>query len=649
MFLHSANSVPAGSGGALGNRVRSDKPDPCWPATEVPLNSYTVPPPTSKTPTPSSKSDIRGGAVVFPASTPSPSPKPSPNYLVSALVVAAGVIAAIVILRLPALSTPWSQSYNPTGNWIFSTVLAALPVLVLLGTLAVLRIKAHFAALLGLLTALIVALFFFRMPMPLALKGAVYGAGYGLFPICWIIVPVIFMYQLTVQSGRFKMLQESLMSVTEDSRMQLLLIAFCLGAFFEGASGFGTPVAVCGALLIGLGFKPLQAAGLALLANTAPVAFGAFGIPVIALQGVTGLDMLHLTTTVARILTPFCFIVPFWLIWAYVGFRKMLEVWPAILLAGGTFGLTQLAVATFNGPALVDIIASVVTLLVLIVFLMFWKPKTIIRADGKEVTRHARAEHGNTPGKVFQAWLPWLVLSVLVFVWGMPQFEHAVAGTTVKFPVTGLHQLVQRMPPVAAKATTEPAVFSLNWLSATGTSIMLAAAISGLLMGIGPIGIAKTFFKTLFSVRFTLVTISAMLALGFITRYCGMDVTLGLAFARTGHFYPFFGTLVGWLGTASTGSDTSANVLFGSLQKITAAQIGVVPTLMASANTAGGVMAKMIAAQSIVVASTATQSYGKEGSILRFVLPHSLALACLAGLLVYLMAYVSPFINLVVR
>jgi lactate permease len=595
------------------------------------------------------------GSPAQKASTPSrPEPKaptsqPKPNYLASALVVVLCAIAAVVILKLPALSTPWSQNYNPTGNWISSTALAALPILVLLGTLVVFRIKAHFSALLGLLTALVVALFFFHMPMSLALKGAVYGAGYGLFPICWIIVPVIFMYQLTVQSGRFKMLQDSLMSVTEDSRLQLLLIAFCMSAFFEGASGFGTPVAVCAALLITFGFKPLQAAGLALLANTVPVAFGALGIPLIALQGVTGLNLMHLSTVTARILTPFCLIVPFWLIWAYVGFRKMLEVWPAILLAGVTFAVTSLLMATFNGPALVDIVASIFTLVVLIVFLRFWKPKTIIRADGKDVTGQAKVERDNTPGKIFQAWMPWLLLSVMAFVWGMPQFAKLVAGTTVKFPVYGLHQLVQRVPPVALTAAKEPAVFTFNWLGATGTSIMLAAILSGLLMGIGPMGVAKTFFKTLVTVRFTLVTISAMLALGFITRYCGLDCTLGLAFARTGHLYPFFGALVGWLGTFSTGSATSSSVLFGSLQKITAGQIGVSPTLMASANASGSVMAKMVAAQSIVVASTATQSYGKEGDILRFILPHSLALVCLVGLVVYLMAYVSPFVNLVVR
>jgi len=581
-------------------------------------------------------------------SAPKSAPTSSSGASVFGIAAVLALIAgAIYLLKTNHMTTPWQQSYDPMGNWVFSTILAALPILVLLGTLAVLKLKAHYSAMLGLLTALIVALVFFHMPVRLALTTVSYGAGYGLFPICWIIIPVIFMYQLTVQSGRFKMLQETLMSVTEDSRLQLLLIAFCLGGFFEGASGFGTPVAVCGALLIGLGFKPIQAAGLALLANTAPVAFGALGIPVIALQGVTGLDLSHLTTTVARILTPFCFIVPFWLIWAYVGFKKMLEVWPAVLIAGVTFGLTQLAVATFNGPALVDIIASVVTLAVLICFLMVWKPKSIVRADGSDVTGQAKVNYGNTPGKIFKAWLPWLVLSLMVFIWGLPGFTKMVAHTTLKFPVNGLHQMVQRMPPVVATAVKEAAIFKLDWLAATGTSIMLAAIISGLLMGIGPIGVLKTLGKTLYNVRFTIVTISSMLALGFMTRYCGLDVTLGLAFARTGHAYPFFGTLVGWVGTASTGSDTSANVLFGSLQKITALQIGVSPVLMASANTGGGVMAKMIAAQSVVIASTATGSYGKEGDILRFVMPHSFALACLVGCLVYLMAYVMPFMQFV--
>jgi len=587
--------------------------------------------------------------VVGPKQSSAP---PAQASIISIVAGAAAILAAIGAAIYLFKSNPavgkWAQGYDPTGHWWLSTMFAALPVVMLLGTMAILRLKAHVSALLGLLTALTVAIAIFHMPGRLALTSAVYGAGYGLFPICWIVLPVIFLYQLTIKAGQFEALQQSLTNISEDGRLQLLLIAFAFGAFFEGAAGFGTPVAVCGAILISLGFRPLQAAGLALLANTAPVAFGGLGIPIVALHGVTGLDMLVVSKMIARMLVPFCILVPFWLIWAFAGFRAMLEIWPAILVAGATFALTQWVVATVHGPWLVDIVASVLTIIVLIGFLKIWKPKRILNPLGEDITAQARKKHMHTARTVFMAWLPWLTLSVVVFVWGTPQFAHLFdSATSIKFPVNGLHNIVQRVPPVVAKPTAEAAVFNLNWVTATGTGILVAAVIAGLMMGLKPKIIAKVFFKTVYDVRFTVVTIAAMLGLGFITRYCGLDATLGLAFARTGTLYPFFGTLVGWLGTASTGSDTSSNVLFGSLQVMTARQIGVSPVLMASANSTGGVMAKMIAAQSIVVASTATQNYGKEGSILRFVFLHSVALACLVGGVVYLIAYVYPF-NLLV-
>jgi lactate permease len=480
------------------------------------------------------------------------------------------------------------------------------------------------------------------------MTAAVYGAGYGLFPICWIVLPVIFLYQLTIKAGQFEALQQSLANITEDSRLQLLLIAFALGAFFEGAAGFGTPVAVCGAILISLGFRPLQAAGLALLANTAPVAFGSLGIPMVALHGVTGIDIALLSRMTARLLVPFCILVPFWIIWAFAGLRAMLEVWPAILVAGATFAAVQLLMATLHGPWLVDSVASVVTMLLFVAFLRVWKPARILNARGEDITSNERKRHNHSKTTIFKAWLPWITLSVTIFIWGTPQFAGMLdRATTVKLAVNGLHNQALRMPPVVLQPTPEPAVFNLNWGTATGTGIVVAAVLAGLMMGLGIKTIAATFFETAYKIRYTALTIAAMLGLGFITRYCGLDATLGLAFARTGSLYPFFGTLVGWLGTASTGSDTSSNVLFGSLQKLTAQQIGVPSVLMASANSTGGVMAKMMAAQSIVVASTATQTYGKEGAILRFVFLHSIALACLAGALVYLAAYVYPFTLLV--
>jgi lactate permease len=562
--------------------------------------------------------------------------------------VALLIVSAVYLFKTNPTSGSWAQSYDPTGHWWLSTAIAALPVIVLLGAMAVLRVKAHVAAVAGLLTAMLVAIAFFHMPIRLALTSAAYGAGYGVFPICWIILPVIFLYQLTVKTGRFVSLQQSLTNITGDSRLQLLLIAFALGAFFEGASGFGTPVAVCGAILISLGFRPIQAAGLSLLANTAPVAFGSLGIPTIALQGVTGIDLLLLTKIIATILVPFCLLVPFWLIWAYAGFRAMIEIWPAILVAGGTFALAQYTMAAYNGPWLVDIVAATSTIAVLIVFFRFWKPKRILNANCEDITSQTQQRFDHSAATTFKAWLPWLVLSVVVFAWGIPRFSQFIgAATTVALPVAGLHNFVFRVPPVVTKSAAEAAVFNLNWLSATGTGSLAAALLAGLLMRLSPRALAKEFVSTVSNIRFTVITIAAMMALGFISRYCGLDATLGLAFARSGALYPFFGTLIGWLGTASTGSDTSSNVLFGSLQKVTAMQIGVSPALMASANATGGVMGKMIAAPSIVVASTATGIYGQEGTILRYVFLHSLALAALAGVTVYLMAYVDPFTKLV--
>jgi lactate permease len=579
-----------------------------------------------------------------PAFTP-PHPRPPKGsrgkaYLLSAAVAACIVAVVLVFLRTPPLASTWPQSYDPAHSWLLSAVWAAVPLLVLLVAMAGLKIKGHIAALTGLGTALAIALAVFHMPARLALLATGLGAGYGLFPICWIVVPVLFLYQLTVRSGRFAMLQECLVGVTEDGRLQLLLIAFAFGAFFEGAAGFGTPVAVCGTILIGMGFAPLQAAGLALLANTAPVAFGALGTPIVALHGVTGLDTLVLARVIGRLLTPFCVIVPFWLIWAFAGFGAMIEVWPAILVAGATFGATQLLVATFHGPWLVDIFASVISMGVLIAFFRVWKPKRVLNASCRDVTHESRSECASTTSSVLRAALPWIILTLCVVLWGMPSFSRWIDdATSVKFAIAGLDKVSLRMPPAVPAPMAEAAVFNFNWLSATGTGIFLASILAGLLMGMRVRAIFQVFFETLITVRFTLVTIAALMALGFITRYCGMDATLGLAFARTGVLYPFFGTLIGWIGTASTGSDTSSNVLFGSLQKLTAQQLHISPYLMTSANSGGGVMGKMVAPQSIVVATTATETYGSEGSILRFVFLHSLGLACLMGLVVSMLAH----------
>lgn len=601
---------------------------------------------------------------VSPSAPQTPAPSASP--LVWGICLLVVVVGAILILRMTPAANPWLQNYDPTGRWWLSTLVAALPIVVLLGTLALLHIKAHYAALLGLATALAIAVFVFHMPGQIAAATTIYGAAYGLFPIGWIILNVIFMYQLTVECGRFKVLQHSMTGITQDRRLQLLLIAFCFGAFFEGAAGFGTPVAVTAALLIGLGFRPLQASGLSLIANTAPVAFGALGTPLIALAKVSGLSEFTLGAMAGRILMPFCILVPFWLIWAFAGFSAMIEIWPAILVAGVSFAIPEVLVSNLHGPWIVNIVSAVISMACLIGFLFVWHPKKIWTFEGEE-SKGAHAQHGYSRGEVARAWIPWLILSISVFAWGTQSGKNLMNTpekvfpsmatwrtppskiTNPAFPVTGLHNLVERVPPVVPKPTKEPAVFAFNWLSATGSGILFAAIISGLIMGISIPRIMKIYGQTIMKVRFSLLTIAAMLAIGVLTRYSGVDATMGLAFARTGVLYPFFGTLLGWLGVALTGSDTSSNVLFGSLQKITAQQIGIPPTLMTSANSCGGVMGKMIDAQSIVVASTATQWYGHEGDILRYVFFHSIALAALVGILVTLMAYVAPFTTFVVR
>jgi lactate permease len=545
----------------------------------------------------------------------------------------------------------WAQVYDPLHNPALSTLCAAVPVVVLLGSLAFLRLQAHIAALLGLASALVVATLVFGMPARMAASTAVYGAAYGLLPIGWIILNVIFLYQLTNERGLFVILRESITTVTRDRRLQLLLVAFCFGAFFEGASGFGTPVAVTGAILIGLGFSPLAASGLSLIANTAPVAYGALGTPIIALQSVTGLDIRDLSAMVGRQLPWFSVIVPFWLVWAFAGFRGMASVWPAILVAGVSFAVPQFLISNYHGPWLVDVGASVISLGAVALFLKVWQPQTnwLLPGETADVPASAlTASHSRT--EVIRAWVPWLILSAVVFLWGLPATKALLDGISVfRIPVPGLHNLVERVPPVVPAARPEAAIHVVNWLSATGSGIFIAALLAAIAMRYSVVELARVYWKTLKLVRFSLLTIAAMLSLGFVTRYSGLDATLGLAFARTGVLYPFFGTLLGWLGVALTGSDTSSNVLFGSLQRITAEQLGLSPILMAAANSAGGVMGKMVDAQSIVVASTATRWYGHEGDILRYVFFHSLALASLVGLLVMLQAYVAPFTSMVVR
>lgn len=550
---------------------------------------------------------------------------------------------------------PWQQNYDPLHSALLSTLFAALPVILLLGSIAVLKIRIHYAALLGLGAALAIALGVYQMPVKPAVATAIFGAAYGLFPIGWIILNLIFLYDLTVKSGRFETLRGSLGRLAPDPRVQVILIAFAFGAFFEGAAGFGTPVAVTAAILIQLGFSPLQACGLSLIANTAPVAFGALGTPIIALSKVTSIPELDLSRMIGRQLPFFSLLIPFWVVWALAGFRGMIGVWPAALTAGLAFAIPQFLVSNFHGPWLVDIIASISSMAAVAILLKFWQPKDRWRLAGQnEPIAIAGAV---VPGRkqIVAAWAPWCLLSALVFVWGIPQVKATLDRRSAPvFQVPALHNAVVRAPLDQAPADPqkpakpEEAIFRLNWLSATGTGILVAAILAGFMMGFAPAELGRSYWQSIVRVRFSLVTIAAMLALGYVTRYSGTDTTLGLALARTGKLYPFFGTLLGWLGVALTGSDTASNVLFGGLQTITAKQTHISPVLMAAANSSGGVMGKMVDAQSIVVASTATNWYGHEGSILRFVFFHSLALAALMGLLVFLQAYVAPFTSMVV-
>jgi lactate permease len=532
----------------------------------------------------------------------------------------------------------WTQNYTPVnGSLALSTLVAAIPIVVLLGLLGFFHVRAHLAALAGLLSALLIAIFVYHMPGSLAGTSAIYGAAFGLFPIGWIVLCAIFLYDITVYTGQFEVIKHTIGGLADDRRIQALLIAFSFGAFIEGAAGFGTPVAISAAMLIGLGFKPLPAAGLALIGNTAPVAFGALGTPIITLGSVTGLDTLKLSAMAGRQLPIFSAIIPFWIVWAMAGWRKTLEVWPACLTAGVSFGVVQFAVSNYHGPWLVDIAGSIASILSLILLLKVWQPKTVWRFEheGGEVQDATRV----TPRQAIRAWSPWVIMSAMVFAWGLPLVKTFLNRVAIAVNVPLLHLSVLRAPPVVEKIEAEKAIFKFEWLAATGTSLLISAIIAGFVLGLNPAQLARLFAKTILRTRTSLLTIAAMLALGYTTRYAGVDATLGLAFASTGALFPFFSPLLGWLGVALTGSDTSSNVLFGNLQQITAKKLGISSILAAASNSTGGVMGKMIDAQSIVVAGVATGQHRKEGEILRYVFFHSLALAILVGVLVWFQAH----------
>jgi lactate permease len=553
----------------------------------------------------------------------------------------------------------WDQVYNPFNNATLSTIAAAIPVVTLLVLIASGKVKVHIAAIAALVLANLVAIFLFTMPANLAIRASLLGIVTGFFPIGWIVLNVIFMYQLTVTAGRFEALKRAVGGVTADRRLQLLLIAFSFGAFFEGASGFGTPVAITGAILIGLGFSPLAASGLSLIANTAPVAYGALGTPIQGLASVTGLDPYLLGAMVGRQLPIFSLIVPFWVVWAFAGWKGMKDVWPAILVTGVSFAIPQFVISNYINPWIVDIGASLISMGCLILFLKVWQPKVVwlspaLRGNDESASTMPPAKLIDptplTSAELVTALLPWIILCIILLIWGTGWFKSAVNPIfTWNYAVPELHNMINKVAPVVPAPTKEGAIFSFTYLSFTGTGMLIAAIIAGFIMGLSPGKIISEYGRTVKLCAYSLITISAMLAIGTLTRLSGVDATLGLAFAATGVLYPFFGTLLGWLGVALTGSDTSSNILFGNLQKITSQQLGLSPILMGAANSSGGVMGKMIDAQSIVVASTATNWVGHEGTILRFVFKHSIALACLVGLFVMLQAYVYPFTEMVLK
>jgi lactate permease len=547
----------------------------------------------------------------------------------------------------------WTQVYDPLGAWWLSTLVAGLPVVVLLGLLAVFRVKPHWAALFGALTAIACASLVFQMPWRLSAASLGFGAAFGILKIAWIVVAAVFLYDVTVYTGQFEIMKSSVARITEDRRLQALLVAFCFGALIEGAAGFGAPVAIAGAFLIGLGFKPFHAAALNLIANTAPVAWGAIGTPVHTLAAVSGLPEGDLNAMLGRILPITAIIVPFWLVRTIVGWRETFEVLPAILVVGLSFAATQFVWSNFVDSNLVDIVGGVVSLVVTTVFLRFWKPKRIWRgAEGEEnqadESKGRAVERLYSARQIARAWMPFVILTLFVLLWGLPVIKSTMNRWTTPaaerggWEVPALHGAVTRAAPVVASPQPEAAKFDFNWLAATGTGCFLAALVAGFLLGVAPLQLAKIFWGTLVRMRFAVLAIAFMLGLGFVTRYSGMDAVMGLAFTRTGRLFPFFGTFLGWLGVALTGSDTSSNALFGGLQRITAEQLGLSPVLMCAANSAGGVMGKMVDAQSIVVATAATNQVGNEGMIFRFVLWHSVALAAIVGLIVMAYAYLFP-------
>ena len=540
---------------------------------------------------------------------------------------------------------PWHQIYDPAGNIWLSSLIASLPILFFFVGLTVLRMKGYLAGSITVVLALLVSVFFFRMPIAMALAAASAGFLFGLWPIAWIIVMAVFLYKITVRTGQFEIIRASVVSITEDQRLQMLLVGFSFGAFLEGASGFGAPVAITAALLAGLGFNPLYAAGLCLIANTAPVAFGAMGIPILVAGQVTGIDAFKIGAMAGRQLPLLSFLIPAWVILIMDGWRGVRQTWPAILVCGGTFAVTQFLTSNFIGPELPDITSALVSLISLTIFLKFWKPKNIFRFPGQEATLKVES---HSFAQVAKAWSPFAILTVFVTVWSIKPFKALfarggnLAWTVINQPVPMLDKLVIKMPPIVNGPTPYASVYTFDWLSATGTAILLSAVVSILVLRMKPMDAIKTFGSTLDSLKMPIFSIGMVLAFANIANYSGLSATLALLLATTGVAFPFFAPFLGWIGVFLTGSDTSSNALFCNLQANTAHQIHVSSTLMVAANSTGGVTGKMISPQSIAVASGAVGLVGRESDLFRFTLKHSLMLAGLVGIITMLQAYVFP-------
>ncbi|KHS46281.1 L-lactate permease [Hafnia paralvei] len=541
----------------------------------------------------------------------------------------------------------WQQVYDPIGNIWLSSLIAALPILFFFYALIKLKLKGYIAATITVGIALLVALFFYKMPADRAFASVIYGFFYGLWPIAWIIIAAVFVYKISVKTGQFDIIRSSILSITPDQRLQMLIVGFCFGAFLEGAAGFGAPVAITAALLVGLGFNPLYAAGLCLIVNTAPVAFGAMGIPIIVAGQVTGLDSFEIGQMVGRQLPFLTIIVLFWIMAIMDGWRGIKETWPAVVVAGGSFAVAQYLSSNFIGPELPDIISSLVSLVCLTLFLRVWQPKRIFRFNdvGASITDQTLARQNYTSKQVIRAWMPFIFLTATVTIWSIPPFKAlfakggALQDWVFNFSVPFLDKLVAKMPPVVAESMPYAAVYKLDWLSATGTAIIVAAVISVIYLRMKPRAAVETFFSTMKELALPIYSIGMVLAFAFISNYSGLSATLALALAHTGDAFTFFSPFLGWLGVFLTGSDTSSNALFAALQATTAQQIGVSDVLLVAANTTGGVTGKMISPQSIAIACAAVGLVGKESDLFRFTVKHSLIFTCMVGVITTLQAY----------